>query len=121
VLSNKDYSDKQNAELKRVKFLKGNNYWVINHRKKGEFFLDHNISIISGIGKKIEKKLKAEGIYTVQALAGLSGKAVQVLAAKLETLLTTNILQTFCNLSKTSKDTNKPANLILDHRQADNP
>jgi hypothetical protein len=34
---------------------------------------------------------------------------------------TTNLLQKFLDLSKTSKDANKPADLILDHQQADNP
>jgi hypothetical protein len=85
VLSIKDYSDKQSAELGRVEKLKGNNYWVIDHRKKGEFLIDNNISLIPGIGKKFEEKLKAERIYTVQALTGLFDDTIQVLAAKPET------------------------------------
>jgi hypothetical protein len=57
---------------------------------------------------------------TVQALAGLSDDAIQV-AAKPGTKLSTNVLQKFRNYSETSKDANKPADLIFDHRQADNP
>jgi hypothetical protein len=44
-----------------------------------------------------------------------------VLAAKHEIKLSTNILQKFRNLAKTSQDVNQPADLIQDHRQADNP
>ena len=70
---------------------------------------------------KIKAKLQAEGIYTAQELAGLSNNTIQVLAAKPETKLTTNVLQKFRDSAKTSKDANKPANLKLDHWQADNP
>jgi predicted RecB family nuclease len=92
VLSIKDYKDKQNAVLKRVKLLKkGNNCWIVDHCQKGEFFLDNNISIIPGIRKKIQEKLQAKGIFTVQALVGLSDNAINVLAAKLESKLTTRL------------------------------
>jgi hypothetical protein len=122
VLSIKDYKEKQKAELVlQVKKQKGNNYWVVARCKKGEFFLDDNITIIPGIGKKTKEMLQAEGVYTVQTLAGLSGNAIQVLAEKPGTKLLTNVLQNFRNFSKTSKDAKTPANLIFDHRQANNP
>jgi hypothetical protein len=59
VLSIEDYKDKQNAELKRVKSLKGNNFWVVDRWEKGEFFLDDKVSIIPGIDAKIEERLQA--------------------------------------------------------------
>jgi hypothetical protein len=51
----------------------------------------------------------------------LSDDDIRVLTAKPERKSTTHILQKFCNFAKTSKDTNKPADLIHDHRQTDNP
>jgi hypothetical protein len=121
VLSIKDYRDKKNEEIKRVKLLKGNNYWVVDRRKKGEFFLDDFVSVIPGIGKKIEERLKEEGIFTVGTLGALSDNAIDALCANPATKLSTNLLKKFRDLSKTSRNANKPADLILDHRQADNP
>jgi predicted flap endonuclease-1-like 5' DNA nuclease len=121
VVTIKDYNERIQDEIKRVKGLKGNNFWVVSRRKKGEFFLDDDVEIISGIGKKTAQLLRAEGIASVQALAGLSDDAIQLLAAKRENKLTTNVLQKFRDLAKGSKDANQPADLIQDHRLADNP
>ncbi len=67
----------------------------MSRRKKGEFFLDDDVEIISGIGKKTAQILRAEGIASVQALAGLSDDAIRLLAAKREIKLSTNVLQKF--------------------------
>jgi predicted flap endonuclease-1-like 5' DNA nuclease len=121
ILSIKDYTDKQNAELKRIKTLKGNNYWVVDRRKKGEFFLDDKVSLIPGIGLKIEERLQAQGIFFVRTLAALSDDSINRLTEKQEMKMTKNVLQKFRDQSKESKPVNKPADLILDHRLADNP
>jgi predicted flap endonuclease-1-like 5' DNA nuclease len=122
VLTIKDYDERQDEEIKRVKNLKGNNFWVVSRRRKGEFFLDDDVAVIAGIGKKIAERLRAEGLKTVEALAGLSDEAIRVLAAKQEgSKLTPNILQKFRDLAKMSQNVNQPADLIQDHRQADNP
>ena len=88
---------------------------------KGRIFLDDDVAIIPGIGKKIALKLTSEGLGTVQTLAGLSDDAIRVLAAKLETKLSLNVLRKFRDFAKTSTNANKPADLIQDHRLADNP
>jgi hypothetical protein len=123
VLTIKDYNAKKKAELKRVKGLSGNNYWVVDRRKKGEFYLDDEIvaGIIPGIGEKFSKMLRGEGIGTVQALACLSDEAIRVLTAKRDKHLTRNVLEKFRDSAKLSRNINKPADLILDHRLADNP
>jgi hypothetical protein len=121
VLSIKDYDDKQKTEIKRVRSLKGNNFWVVDRREKGEFFLDDKVSIIPGIGAKIEEGLQAQEIFTVNALASLSDDSINELTNKPEMKISRKVLQKFRDYSKKSKGVNKPDNLILDHRLAENP
>jgi hypothetical protein len=121
VLSIKDYKDKQKAELKRVKLLKGNNFWVIDHRQKGEFYLDDKVTIIPGIGLKIQERLEAQGIFTVCALSALSNNAIKSLSQKTERNMSKNVLQKLCESSKKSQGVIQPADLIMDHRLAENP
>jgi predicted flap endonuclease-1-like 5' DNA nuclease len=121
VLSIKDYKDKQKAELKRVKLLKGNNFWVIDRRQKGEFYEDDTISFIPGIGVKMKERLEAEGIFTVRTLADLSDDSINHLTARPDFKLSKKVLEKFRDSAKNSKGGNQPDDLILDHRQAENP
>jgi hypothetical protein len=121
VLSIKDYMDKQKVELKRFKALKGNNFWVVDRRQKGDFYLDDKVSIIPGIGLKIQERLEGQGIFTVRVLSALSIDAIKSLTDKPEVKITRNVLQKFCDYSKQSQGINQPDDLVLDHRQAKNP
>ena len=76
----------------------------MSRRRKGEFFLDDDVEIIAGIGKKTAERLRAEGLATVQALAGLDDEAIRVLAAKQALKLSTNVLQKFRDLAKGSQN-----------------
>jgi hypothetical protein len=121
VLSIKDYMDKEKMELKRIKTLKGNNFWVVDRRQKGEFYLDDKVSIIPGIGLKTQERLEAHGISTVQALSALSDDSIKLLVQNPEMKMSKNVLQKFCEYSKKSQGVNQPDDLIVDHRQAENP
>jgi hypothetical protein len=57
VLSIKDYDDKQNAELKRVKSLKGNNLWVVDGRKENSSLTTRSPSFL-GLAPKLRKGYK---------------------------------------------------------------
>ena len=68
IIAEKDWKKKQNEAMSYIKSLANGGQWVQDCREGRMFEDDDDLTLVKGLGKKIEPKLKEEGISDLKIL-----------------------------------------------------
>ena len=82
ILTIKDYNKKVMEELARVRGLKGKGGWVTLNRIDGQMWDTEELSLVKGIGPKLEAKFAEKGIDTIGDLRCGSAERISLIAEK---------------------------------------
>jgi len=120
ILSIKDYNQRLEKEIQRVKSLSNHTAWITSHREIDTLYNDDELERISGVGDTTAAKLGKIGITTVgelkEKLGEPNGLHSLSLASNVQQFVLSKCQQ---EIGKHFTEHNKPG--ITDHVLADNP
>jgi hypothetical protein len=118
ILTIKEWKKKEEAEIKRIKSLNMNSYWLSSNRSSNQLYLDDKIDLMKGVGPSTFEKLKLAKIYVVWELLGLDDISI-----KEASLLSKLPISKIKNLMLTASDVviHSNAPIEIDYRLAEDP
>lgn len=82
LLSIKDWLLKEKNEIKRVKGLESNAFWVLSQREQGKLYRDDELTKLDKVASKTAEKFQKHGINTIKELVEASEETLAVVAAE---------------------------------------